>query len=63
MPTISSRMMIKLLEEQGWRLARVSGDHHIFVHPEKPGRVVVPHPVRDLPIGTVKAIRRQARLS
>jgi predicted RNA binding protein YcfA (HicA-like mRNA interferase family) len=26
----------------------------------KPGRVTVPHPVRDLKIGTVKSIERQS---
>jgi predicted RNA binding protein YcfA (HicA-like mRNA interferase family) len=38
------------------------GSHHQFKHPTKPGRVTVPHPKRDLPIGTVRSIFRQAGL-
>ena len=38
----------KLLEENGWRLARISSSHHIF---EKPG-----HPLLSIPVhgGKVK---------
>jgi len=25
-------------------------DHHQFKHPEKPGKVTVPHPQKDLPV-------------
>jgi predicted RNA binding protein YcfA (HicA-like mRNA interferase family) len=28
----------------------------------KPGRVTVPHPDRDIPVGTLRSIERQARL-
>ena len=44
----------------GWRLDRVNGSHHIYKHPDRPGHVVVPHPKKDLGLGLVKAIRRQA---
>ncbi|WP_435635100.1 type II toxin-antitoxin system HicA family toxin [Pseudomonas solani] len=30
--------------------------------PNKPGRVMVPHPKSDLPIGTVRSILKQAGL-
>ncbi|NQZ11070.1 MAG: type II toxin-antitoxin system HicA family toxin [Algicola sp.] len=36
------------------------GDHHQFKHPSIPGKVTVPHPKKDLPIGTIKSIYRQA---
>jgi predicted RNA binding protein YcfA (HicA-like mRNA interferase family) len=29
-------------------------------HATKPGRVTVPHPKRDIPIGTLKSIEKQA---
>ncbi|MDW8213738.1 MAG: type II toxin-antitoxin system HicA family toxin [Roseiflexaceae bacterium] len=29
-------------------------------HPNKPGRVTVPHPKKDLPVGTLRSIYRQA---
>lgn len=54
--------LIKMLEADGWRQARVVGSHHHFKHPTKPGLVTVPHPKKDLPIGTVNSIRKQAGL-
>jgi predicted RNA binding protein YcfA (HicA-like mRNA interferase family) len=57
-----SRDIIATLEADGWRLDRVKGSHHHFRHLTKPGTVTVPHPTRDLPIGTVRSIYRQAAL-
>lgn len=59
---MKSSDLIKMLEEDGWRQARVVGSHHHFKHPTKPGLVTVPHPKKDLPIGTVNSIRKQAGL-
>jgi predicted RNA binding protein YcfA (HicA-like mRNA interferase family) len=36
------RDAIKLIEKDGWLLKRTRGDHRVFVHPYKPGIVVVP---------------------
>jgi predicted RNA binding protein YcfA (HicA-like mRNA interferase family) len=44
----------------GWALDRVRGSHHVFIHPSRPGIVVVPHPRKDLGKGLVAKIRRQA---
>jgi predicted RNase H-like HicB family nuclease/predicted RNA binding protein YcfA (HicA-like mRNA interferase family) len=41
-----SREVTRALQRDGWQEVRVHGDHHIFRHPTKPGRVIVPHPVR-----------------
>ncbi|MES2187251.1 MAG: type II toxin-antitoxin system HicA family toxin, partial [Pseudomonadota bacterium] len=46
----------------GWKMVATVGSHHQFKHADKPGRVTVPHPKKDLPIGTVKSILRQAGL-
>nr|WP_207143430.1 type II toxin-antitoxin system HicA family toxin [Ectothiorhodospira shaposhnikovii] len=54
--------MIKALEADGWYLDRIKGSHHVFKHPTKPGSVPVPHPKKDLPIGTVNSIMKQAGL-
>ena len=54
--------LIKQLERAGWIQVAVRGSHHQFKHPDIPGRVTVPHPKKDLPIGTVKAILKQAGL-
>jgi predicted RNA binding protein YcfA (HicA-like mRNA interferase family) len=57
-----SREIITAIEADGWRLDRVKGSHHQFRHPTKSGTVTVPHPTKDLPIGTVRSIYRQATL-
>jgi len=60
---MNSRMLMKLIEDDGWVLVRVTGSHHHFKHPTKNGLVTIPHPKKDLPIGTVKNILKQAGLS
>lgn len=57
-----SRKLIKALELEGWHHVGTTGSHHHFKHPSKHGKVTVPHPVHDLPIGTVRQIYRLARL-
>jgi predicted RNA binding protein YcfA (HicA-like mRNA interferase family) len=44
----------------GWYEAAQVGSHLQFKHATKLGRVTVPHPKRDLPIGTLKSIEKQA---
>jgi predicted RNA binding protein YcfA (HicA-like mRNA interferase family) len=51
-----------MLEDAGWQQVRVSGSHHHFKHPEKKGLVTVPHPKKDLPIGTTTSILKAAGL-
>ena len=58
--SLSSREIIRLLEKAGWRQVRVTGSHHHFRHPERPGTVTVPHPVKDMPPGTLRSIERQS---
>lgn len=55
-----SRDIIKKLEKAGWKLVSVKGSHHQFKHPSKLGRVTVAHPKRDIPLGTLKSIIKQA---
>ena len=57
---MNSRDLIRKLKGDGWVLHHVKGDHHQFKHPEKPGKVTVPHPSKDLPMGTLRSIFRQA---
>ena len=58
--TMNSREIIKKLKKDGWVLHHVKGDHHQFKHSEKKGKVTVPHPSKDIAIGTLKSIYRQA---
>ncbi len=57
---MDSREIIRRLERDGWRLVRTKGSHRQYKHPDKPGLVTVPHPKRDLPLGTLKNIFKQA---
>lgn len=58
--SLSSREIIRLLKDAGWREVRVTGSHHHFRHPSRPGTVTVPHPVKDMPRGTLGSIERQS---
>jgi predicted RNA binding protein YcfA (HicA-like mRNA interferase family) len=57
---MSSREVIQRLKQDGWYEVAHFGSHKQFKHPVKPGRVAVPHPVRDIPIGTLRSIEKQA---
>lgn len=60
---MNSRDVIKALEADGWVEVAQRGSHKQFKHPEKAGRVTVPHPKRDLPIGTLRSIEKQSGLA
>jgi len=57
---MKSREVIAALEADGWAEVARKGSHVQFKHPTKPGRVTVPHPERDIPIGTLKSIEKQS---
>jgi predicted RNA binding protein YcfA (HicA-like mRNA interferase family) len=57
---MSSREIIRRLREDAWFKVAHEGSHKQFKHSAKKGRVTVPHPVRDIPIGTLKSIEKQA---
>jgi predicted RNA binding protein YcfA (HicA-like mRNA interferase family) len=53
-----SRKIIQRLKAEGYELVSISGSHHKF---RKDGKtVIVPHPKKDLPVGTARAIAKQA---
>lgn len=57
------REVIKMLEDDGWYLARTKGSHRQFKHPEKAGTVTVSGNLGvDMPICTLKSVWRQAQL-
>ncbi len=53
-----SRRIVKRLKDEGFELVSVRGSHYKF----RKGNVVliVPHPKKDLPAGTARAIAKQA---
>ncbi|MDD0974403.1 type II toxin-antitoxin system HicA family toxin [Pseudomonas fontis] len=58
-----SREVIRMIEAAGWYEVAVKGSHHQFKHALRIGRVTVPQPQSDLPIGTVMNIFKQTGLN
>jgi len=55
--------LIRMLEQDGWRLVRTRGSHRQFKSPSKPGTVTVAgKPSLDVPPGTLNSILKQAGL-
>jgi predicted RNA binding protein YcfA (HicA-like mRNA interferase family) len=59
---MKSKDIISALKSDGWFQVAQKGSHVQFKHPSKPGRVTVPHPEKDIPLGTLKSIEKQAAL-
>jgi predicted RNA binding protein YcfA (HicA-like mRNA interferase family) len=60
---VKVRDIIKVVEADDWRIATEEGSHRQFNHPSKPGRVTIAGKSnRDMPIGTLKNIYRQAQI-
>jgi predicted RNA binding protein YcfA (HicA-like mRNA interferase family) len=57
---MNSKQIIRALEQDGWVEVARRGSHAQFKHPTKQGRVTVPHPRKDFPVGTIKSIEKQA---
>ncbi len=59
---MNSKDIIAALRADGWIQVAQKGSHVQFKHPTKLGRVTVPHPKRDIPMGTLRSIEKQAGL-
>ena len=57
-----SRDVIAALTDGEWQEVAQKGSHAQFKHPDKTGRVTVPDPKRDIPVGTLKSIEKQSGL-
>jgi predicted RNA binding protein YcfA (HicA-like mRNA interferase family) len=64
MKSISGKQLCKLVESKGWQLKRVRGSHHIYTKAGADMILVIPvHSNRDLPIGTLKSLLKDAELT
>ena len=59
---MDSRDILKMLNDDGWVEVARRGSHVQLKHPLKSGRVTLPHPKRDIPVGTLKSIEAQSGL-
>lgn len=58
---VTPKEAVRMLEAEGWTLKRRGpGDHRQFAHQTKKGKVTIDLGVREIPIGTLRSIYRQA---
>lgn len=58
----SSREILRLLNKDGWIIKNKRGSHLQLIHPQKNGKVTVPHPRKELDPKTVRSISKQANI-
>ncbi len=59
--TMTPKEVVRRLEGEGWAVVRKGpGDHVQPKHAERAGRVTVDMGVREIPIGTLRSVFRQA---
>ena len=57
------REIIRMVEQDGWRLVATRGSHRQYRHDQKPGRVTIAgKPSDDVATGTLNSILKQAGL-
>ncbi|MGF1480164.1 MAG: type II toxin-antitoxin system HicA family toxin [Cyanophyceae cyanobacterium] len=64
MKAISGKLLCKIVEHNGWKLKRITGNHRIYVKEGVDAILSIPvHSHRDLPKGTLKSIMKDAELT
>ena len=64
MNQITGRELARVIQQRGWRLARVKGSHHIFLKPGCQERIVIPiHGSQPLKIGLLRALMKIAEVT
>jgi predicted RNA binding protein YcfA (HicA-like mRNA interferase family) len=59
-PSIKPKDLVRILKKNGFVLDRSRGSHQIWLHPVSRKRAIVPMHKKDLPIGTLYSILKQA---
>jgi predicted RNA binding protein YcfA (HicA-like mRNA interferase family) len=57
---MDSKEIIRRLEKEGWVRVAQKGSHAQYKHPERKGRVTIPHPRKDIKPATLHSIEKQA---
>jgi len=55
-PSLRGERIVRALERAGFKIARITGSHHIMRHPDGRGTTVPVHPGRDVAKGTLRGI-------
>lgn len=56
----NSRDILRRLQKDGWAVERVGGSHHVLKHSVNKNTITLPHPKKDLGVGLVRHIYKQA---
>jgi predicted RNA binding protein YcfA (HicA-like mRNA interferase family) len=56
LPAVRGERIVQALEKSGFKLARVTGSHHIMRHPDGRGTTIPVHKGRDVAKGTLRGI-------
>lgn len=55
-----SKKIVARLQREGWELVAVKGSHYKFRETRTGRVIIVPHPKKDLPVGTARNIGKHA---
>jgi predicted RNA binding protein YcfA (HicA-like mRNA interferase family) len=58
--SLTPKDIVRILKKKGFVLDRSSGSHQVWLHPVSRKRAVLPMHKKDIPIGTLYAILKQA---
>ena len=56
----NSRKILARLKSEGWLVVNIEGSHHKLRHAVSGKTTIVPHPKKDLPVGTARNIAKHA---
>jgi predicted RNA binding protein YcfA (HicA-like mRNA interferase family) len=59
-PSLTPKDIVRILKQKGFVLDRSRGSHQVWLQPVSQKRVIVPMHVKDLPMGTLFSILKQA---
>nr|WP_187655476.1 type II toxin-antitoxin system HicA family toxin [Xenorhabdus sp. PB62.4] len=59
---MSSEDLVKRIKACGWELVRINGSHHIFEKSGESFPIVIPHPRKDIAVGALNKLLKQAGL-
>jgi predicted RNA binding protein YcfA (HicA-like mRNA interferase family) len=62
-PSVRGDRVVRALEKAGFKVARITGSHHIMRHPDGRGTTVPVHPGRDIAKGTLCGILADAGMT
>lgn len=62
LPRLTGNELGRILKRAGWDLDRVAGNHFIYVKPGTPETLSVPNHKREMSIGTLRRLLRDASI-